>query len=257
MKVKPTLAGFSVLAMFLGAQLYAVAASHESEKKMEIGENEESEEFQAEPLKPEEVIKRAVTVLEEQLGQSPDKRLPAVLLQKAKCVAILPDVVQGGLIWGGKVGSGVVVCRHEESRQWGAPAFVNMGGASVGLQFGVKTADLVLLAMTSKGLNQLLSGKPIVGGEASVAAGPVGRNASANIDVLLQTPLISYSRSKGLFAGLSLEGVVIGSSKDANREVYGEYRDAKELLLERTEAPEVVNPIRDVLERYAPSKKQS
>jgi lipid-binding SYLF domain-containing protein len=190
-------------------------------------------------------------MLQAQLGRSPDKRIPAALLAKAKCVALFPDVIQGGFIYGGKFGNGVVSCRHEATNEWGAPVFVAMGGASIGAQVGLKKADIILLAMTNKGLNQLLSGKPIVGGEASLAAGPVGRDATVNMDVLLRTPLIGYSRSQGLFAGFNLEGVAIRSSKKINKELYGEYQDIRELLMQRLVSPASVSKIREALRLYA------
>ncbi len=245
---------YSISALIAVVAMNAAWATEQAATKPQESvayESEGGEQAAAEARKPADIVDKATAMLQAQLGRSPDKRIPSALLAKAKCVALFPDVIQGGFIYGGKFGNGLVSCRHEATNDWGVPVFVAMGGASIGVQAGFKKADIILLAMTNKGLNQLLSGKPIVGGEASVAAGPVGRDATVNMDVLLRTPLVGYSRSKGLFAGLNLEGVVIRSSKATNKQVYGEYKDIKELLMQRSESPASVSKIRDALRMYA------
>ncbi|MDT5121043.1 MAG: YSC84-like protein 1 [Acidobacteriota bacterium] len=150
---------------------------------------------------------------------APDKAIPHDLLDKAEAVAVFPNVIKAGFIVGGRGGRGVI-CRRVRGG-WSAPAFFNLGGASIGLQIGASSTDFVLLFMNQDALKGLLEDKFEIGGEGSVAAGPVGRAASASTDAQLKAGIISYSRSKGLFAGLELKGVVINPDNDDNRAVYG------------------------------------
>jgi len=148
-----------------------------------------------------------------------DKAIPQKLLDKAEAVAIFPGVIKAGFILGGRAGDGVI-CRRVKGG-WSAPAFFNLAGGSVGLQIGASKTDFVLLFMNVDALSGLLKDKFEIGGEGSVAAGPVGRSASASTDVLLKAGIISYSRSKGAFAGLEIKGVVISPDNDDNLAVYG------------------------------------
>ena len=150
---------------------------------------------------------------------APDKAIPHDLLDKAEAVAVFPNVIKAGFIVGGRGGRGVISRRIRGG--WSAPAFFNLGGASIGLQIGASSTDFVLLFMNQDALKGLLEDKFEIGGEGSVAAGPVGRAASASTDAQLKAGIISYSRSKGLFAGLELKGVVINPDNDDNRAVYG------------------------------------
>jgi lipid-binding SYLF domain-containing protein len=150
---------------------------------------------------------------------APDKAIPHDLLDKAEAVAVFPNVIKAGFIVGGRGGRGVISRRVRGG--WSAPAFFNLGGASIGLQIGASSTDFVLLFMNDDALKGLLEDKFEIGGEGSVAAGPVGRAASASTDAQLKAGIISYSRSKGLFAGLELKGVVINPDNDDNRAVYG------------------------------------
>ena len=164
-----------------------------------------------------ERVDKASKVLAEIMGAD-DKAIPSDLLEKAKAVIVFPGALKFGFIVGGQGGSGVVV-RHTDNG-WSAPAFLNMGGGSIGPQIGGQKTDYILLIMNDKGLRGLLDDKFEVGGEGSVAAGPVGRTAAASTNVTLDAEILSYSRSKGLFAGLSLKGVVISPDKDMNLGVY-------------------------------------
>jgi len=174
-------------------------------------------------------VDKASKVFREIMG-TPDKAIPRDLLDDAKCVAVFPDVIKAGFIVGGRGGRGVVSCRTGNG--WSAPVFLNLKGGSVGLQIGAQSTDFVLLFMNQKGIDSLLSDKFELGGDASVAAGPVGRQAGASTDVKLNAEILSYSRSKGLFAGLELKGVVISADKDDDRGAYGDGLTAKEILRE-------------------------
>jgi lipid-binding SYLF domain-containing protein len=163
-----------------------------------------------------------------EIMDTPDKGIPQDLLEKAECVAVFPSVIQAGFIVGGRGGRGVASCRTAQG--WSAPAFFTLGGASVGFQIGAQSTDFVMLFMNTDGLDSLLSNEFTLGGDASVAAGPVGRQAGASTDLSLEAKILSYSRSKGLFAGLELKGVVIKPDTDDMRDVYGAGVTAKDVL---------------------------
>ncbi|PYS50092.1 MAG: hypothetical protein DMF68_08270 [Acidobacteria bacterium] len=150
---------------------------------------------------------------------APDKGIPQDLLDKAEAVAVFPNVIKAGFIIGGRAGHGVISRRVKGG--WSAPAFFNLGGASIGLQIGASSTDFVLLFMNEDALKGLLEDKFEIGGEGSIAGGPVGRTASASTDVQLKAGILSYSRSRGLFAGVELKGVVISPDNDDNRAIYG------------------------------------
>jgi lipid-binding SYLF domain-containing protein len=175
-----------------------------------------------------------------QIAHAPDKGIPDEVLSHAKCIAIVPHLVKGGLGFGGKHGRGVATCRTAEG--WSAPAFISVGGGSWGLQIGVESVDLIMLIMNDKGMEQLLSSKFQVSGEGSAAAGPVGRHASAGTDWKLDTQMLTYSRSKGAFAGLTLEGAVIQQDSDSTTAVYGKDIAFKSILLGKVPTPEVAKP---------------
>jgi len=157
-----------------------------------------------------------------------DKAIPQSLLDKAEAIAVFPGVIKAGFIVGGRGGHGVISRRGRGG--WSAPAFFNLGGGSVGLQIGASKTDFVLLFMNQNALGGLLQDKFEIGGEGSAAAGPVGRSASASTDAQLKAGILSYSRSKGLFAGLEIKGVVISADNDDNVAVYGK------------KAPEILSP---------------
>ena len=182
---------------------------------------------------------------------TPDKGIPQELLERAECVAVFPSVLKAGFIVGGRGGRGVASCRT--SHGWSAPAFFNLGGGSFGLQIGAQSTDFVMLFMNKDGLNSLLSDQFTLGADASVAAGPVGRQAGASTDLKLNAQILSYSRSKGLFAGLELKGVVIKPDKDDMRDVYGAGVTAKEVLKEnKVTAPPSTQAFPTTLSRYSP-----
>jgi lipid-binding SYLF domain-containing protein len=166
---------------------------------------------------------------------TPDKGIPEEVLSGAKCMVIVPHLIKGGFIIGGKHGRGVASCRTGEG--WSAPAFVSVGGGSWGLQIGVEGVDLVMLIMNDRGLQHLLSSKFELTGEGSVAAGPVGRHTSAGTDILLNTEVLTYSRSKGAFAGLTLEGAVIEQDNDSTRAIYGHHMMFRNILSGKAATP--------------------
>ena len=166
---------------------------------------------------------------------APDKGIPEEVLSNAKCILVVPDLIKGGFIFGGKHGRGVASCRT--SAGWSAPAFVSVGGGSWGLQIGVEGVDLVMLVMNDQGFQHLLSSKFQLSGEGSVAAGPVGRHASAGTDWKMNTQVLTYSRSKGAFAGLTLEGAVVRQDDDSTRAIYGKNMKFRNILSGKVSTP--------------------
>src|ERR1700752_5546127 len=166
---------------------------------------------------------------------TPDKGIPEEVLSNAKCILVVPNLIKGGFIFGGKHGRGVATCRTAEG--WSAPAFVSIGGGSWGLQIGVEGVDLVMLVMNDHGLQHLLSSKFQVGADASASAGPVGRHASAGTDWKMDTEILTYSRSKGVFAGISLDGAVLEQDKDSTRAIYGHDTSFRSTLSGQVHAP--------------------
>ena len=154
-----------------------------------------------------------------QLVSAPDNGIPDTVLGRAKCVAIVPSMIKGGFVVGGRHGRGVATCRTGNG--WSAPAFFTLSGGSWGAQIGVESADVVMMFMNDKGMQDLMSSKVKLGGEASVAAGPVGRQAEAGTDVALKAEILTYSRTKGLFAGLELNGAAIQQDVDSTNAFYG------------------------------------
>jgi lipid-binding SYLF domain-containing protein len=163
-----------------------------------------------------------------EIMRAPDKSVPRDILDGAECVAVFPEVLKAGFVVGARGGRGVASCRTASG--WSAPAFFDLKGGSVGLQIGAQSTDFVLLFMNQNGLNRLMGDKFEIGGDASVAAGPVGRQAGASTNVRLDAEILSYSRSKGLFAGLELKDVVITVDDDDMKAVYGEGARAKTVL---------------------------
>ncbi len=172
-----------------------------------------------------------------QMSAAPDKGIPEEVLASAKCIAVVPHLVKGGFIFGGKHGRGVATCRTEDG--WSAPAFISVGGGSAGLQIGVEGVDLIMLIMNDRGMEQLLSSKFQISGEGSAAAGPVGRHASAGTDWKMDTQMLTYSRSKGVFGGLTLEGAVVQQDSDSTISVYGKDVTFQSVLKGKVPTPEI------------------
>jgi lipid-binding SYLF domain-containing protein len=179
-------------------------------------------------------MERSVNVIHAVMS-TPDKGIPEEVLSGAKCILVVPDLVKGGFVFGGKHGRGVATCRTAEG--WSAPAFVSVGGGSWGLQIGIEDVDLVMLVMNDRGLQHLLSSKFELTGEGSVAGGPVGRHASAGTDWKMNTELLTYSRSKGVFAGLTLEGAVVEQDNDSTHAIYGKHMSFRNILSGKATTP--------------------
>jgi SH3 domain-containing YSC84-like protein 1 len=184
-------------------------------------------------------LESATTVVHEIMGM-PDKGIPEEVLEHAKCIAVVPHMVKGGFIFGGKGGKGVATCRTANG--WSSPAFITISGGSWGLQIGVEAVDVVLIIQNEKGMQKLLSSNFQVGGDASAAAGPVGRHAEAGTDWKMDTEILTYSRAKGAFAGLTLEGASIRQDSDSRHAIYGSNVTTRALLLGKVAAPSVVQP---------------
>src|SRR5580704_12967934 len=159
-----------------------------------------------------------------------DHGIPQDLLDKAKCVVVVPGMKKAGFVFGAKYGRGFATCRREGGSGWSAPAAMRVEGGSFGFQIGASETDIALLVMNDGGMKHLLSDKFTLGGEASVAAGPLGRDAAAQTDVEMNAEMLSYSRSRGLFAGISLEGATLRPDGDSNRELYGRDATNREIL---------------------------
>jgi SH3 domain-containing YSC84-like protein 1 len=170
----------------------------------------------------------------------PDNGIPEEVLEHAKCMAVVPHLVKGGFIFGGKGGKGVATCRTANG--WSAPAFITVSGGSWGLQIGVEAVDLVMIIQNEKGMQKLLESNFHLGADASAAAGPVGRHASAGTDWKLDTEILTYSRAKGAFAGLTLEGASIRQDSDSRHAIYGHKVTSRALLLGKVPAPSVAQP---------------
>src|SRR5262245_31187992 len=179
-------------------------------------------------------LKESAEVLQE-IHQAPDKDIPNDLWEKASCVAVIPGVKKVAFVIGGEYGKGVMSCR--QGTAWSAPSFMLLEKGSVGFQIGGQSVDLVLLVMNDRGVDKLLDSKVTLGGEMSVAGGPVGRDARAMTDAQLKAQILSYSRTQGLFAGIDLTGGVLKPDRDDNEDLYGRKISAREILVEKTVAP--------------------
>jgi lipid-binding SYLF domain-containing protein len=173
----------------------------------------------------------AATEVYRELLQAPDSELPEELLEKCNCIGVIPHVVKAALGWGGRRGRGVLSCRNDDG-EWSPPLFVNISGGSFGLQIGGQASDVVLFFMTERSIKALLKSKFTIGGEASVAAGPFGRTAEVSTDATLNAEIYSYARSRGLFAGLSLEGARLAANQKLIKEFYGQRIFPDRIVLE-------------------------
>jgi lipid-binding SYLF domain-containing protein len=203
--------------------------------------------------KEQERLENSGTVMQEVLGV-PDN-IPQDLLDKADCVIVFPSVLKAAFVVGGDYGRGAMVCRTGEHFRgpWGSPAMYALEGASVGFQLGGEATDLVLLVMNERGASAILESKVKLGGDASVAAGPKGRTASADTDATMRAEILSYSRARGLFAGISLEGSTLRPDNDASADVYGRKITAKEIVLEHNiGVPPSGRLLVRVLEKHSP-----
>ena len=198
-------------------------------------------------------LQRATEVFSE-IMKTPDKGIPADLLDKCECVGIVPGLKKGGLGLGGKYGKGLVMCRKRD-RSWTAPSFITIEGGSIGFQIGFTQIDVVMLMMNRKGVEKLIGDKFTIGADASAAAGPVGRQTAAQTNIRMDAEILTYSRAKGLFAGVSLDGATLRADKDDNRDFYGKDVDARTILLDaKVEMPAEARPLASALSWQSPKK---
>lgn len=197
----------------------------------------------------------AAVVLKE-ISQAPDSGIPQDLLDKCTCVAVIPHMKKGGFIFGANYGKGLMSCRTGMGDgPWSAPSMLMLGGGSFGLQIGAQSVDMVLVIMNLSGLESLLNSKFTLGGDASVAAGPVGRTAAAETDAWMSAKILAYSRTRGLFGGVILKGGVIRPDHDANHVLYGKTIEPRNVLLNQAEAvPKDAQIFLDELNRISPKK---
>jgi lipid-binding SYLF domain-containing protein len=187
----------------------------------------------------------------DEIMKAPDAGIPKSILDRAEGIAVFPSMLRAGFVVGAQRGRGVISVRDRSSSTWSAPAFLTITGGSFGAQIGGQAVDLVLVIMDRRGLNQLVGNQFKIGADAGVAAGPVGRSAEASTDIQLRAQILSYSRSRGLFAGITLNGSSIRQDRDANGRFYGKRYTTRQITLERFGgAPEAVAVWRDTLGKY-------
>jgi lipid-binding SYLF domain-containing protein len=199
---------------------------------------------------PDQRLRNAHSSFHEMMA-APDKGIPLDLFNKAECIVIIPGVKKAAFIFGGKYGRGFVSCRRGEARRFGAPAAIRIEGGSYGLQIGGSSTDVFMLIMNETGMNRLLADKFTLGGEAAAAAGPVGRNTSADTDVLLHAEILTWSRSRGIFAGLSLEGSTLRPDGSENHKLYGRDISNREILEGDVPVPAAGRQLVVTLNRYS------
>src|ERR1700674_5283974 len=195
-----------------------------------------------------ERIESAASVMNEIMA-TPDKGIPEEILGSAKCVAVVPSMLKGGLVFGGAHGRGVATCRTRDG--WSAPAPFTITGGSFGLQIGVQGVDLIMVIMNDRGMKNLLSSKFELGADASVAAGPVGRHAEGSTDWKMRAQVLTYSRARGIFAGVSLAGAVISQDRDSTRDFYGRMVPFKTSLTGEVDPPAGANTFLTALAKWA------
>jgi len=223
---------FLLLCVVVGLAVSAFAADEKEEKQS----------------KAQDRVQAAADVLNEIQG-APDQGIPEEVLGSAECVAVVPSMLKGGFVVGARYGRGLASCRTPKG--WSAPAFFSVTGGSFGLLIGGQAVDLVMLVMNDDGMHKLLSSKFKLGADASAAAGPVGRHAAADTDWKMRAQILSYSRARGLFAGLELNGAVIKQDKDSTREFYGHMVTSKASLQGEIEAPKEAYPFLQTLAKWA------
>ena len=185
---------------------------------------------------------------------TPESSIPSDLLNKAVCVGIIPSQVKFALGIGGSYGRGCLICRRGGDGPWGAPSMFTVGGVNIGFQLGGQATDFVLVVMNPSGARKLLQSKTKLGADASAAAGPVGRAASGATDLQLQAEILTYSRSRGLFAGVSLEGAAVIQDTDSNTKLYGKKTDPKDILFtDKVPVPEGAQHLVKALTKYSPT----
>ncbi len=196
----------------------------------------------------------AATSTIRQIMSVPDNAIPDKIAQQATCIGVIPGLKKGAFIFGAEYGRGVVTCRTGHG--WSAPVFITLGGGSFGLQLGGQSTDVVLVAVNDRGFQDLLKSKFKIGGDAAASAGPVGRNSQASTDILLKSELLTYSRSKGLFAGIDLNGASVSQSMDDTKGYYGDGHSYEDILKGNVPVPDDAKPFVRMVAKYFHSVQQ-
>jgi lipid-binding SYLF domain-containing protein len=204
----------------------------------------------AQAPEPVKRLEEAAAVFSEIMA-TPDKAIPQDLLEKAHCAVIVPGLKKGAFIVGGKYGKGYVSCRSKSGNGWSAPGTVRIEGGSVGLQIGGSETDLIMLVMNERGADRLLSSKFTLGAEGEVAGGPVGRSATAQTDAYMRAEILSWSRSRGVFAGLALQGATLRQDLNDNNVLYGKSRENREIVTQAIRPPKAAEKLLMLLNKYS------
>jgi len=199
---------------------------------------------------PAKRLDEAAAVFSEIMA-TPDKGIPQELLENAHCIVIVPELKTGAFIIGGKYGKGYMSCRNKGGPGWSAPATVRIEGGSIGFQIGGSTTDLIMLVMNARGADKLLESKFTLGAEGSVAGGPVGRTATAQTDAQMHADILSWSRSQGLFAGISLQGATLRQDLDDNATLYGKKLENRDIVTKRIRPPRAAAKLMALLNKYS------
>ena len=197
-----------------------------------------------------ERLKEATVVLNEVMS-APDKGIPQDLLESAECIVIVPGLKKAAFVVGGKYGKGFISCRRPAGGGWSAPGAVRVEGGSVGFQIGGSETDAIMLVMNKRGAEKLLSSKFTLGADASVAGGPVGRTSSANTDAKMQAQILTYSRTRGAFAGVALDGATLRPDEDTNAELYGSKLSNQTIVMGKTRSPAAASGLTAALTKYS------
>ena len=198
----------------------------------------------------QERLKESADIFQEIMA-TPDKGIPQDLLNRAQCVVVVPNMKKAAFVVGGQYGRGFAMCRNTSGTGWGAPAAVRLEGGSVGFQIGASSTDLVMLVMNKHGMEKLLQDKFTIGADASAAAGPVGRTAGAETNARMDAEILAWSRAKGLFAGISLNGATMRPDMDENATLYGRRLNSREVIMSDMKPPAAAQPLISELVRYS------
>ena len=190
-----------------------------------------------------------------EINSAEDKGIPRELLEKAQCIGIIPGMKRAGFVVGGNYGKGVLVCREGPTARWSAPAMMRVEGGSFGLQIGAGETDVVFIVMNQRGMDKLMEDKFTIGGDVSAMAGPVGRSAAANTDAFMRAQILSYSRARGVFAGITLDGSTLRPDKEDNTALYGRDTTQREILTGKIRHPAAAASLYTALNQYTPPKK--
>jgi len=199
---------------------------------------------------PERRLEESAAVLSE-IMSTPDKGIPRDLLEKANCLVIVPALKKGAFVVGGQYGKGFLSCRNRNDGGWSAPGAVRMEGASVGFQIGGSETDLIMLVMNQRGADKLLSSELTLGAESEIAAGPVGRSATAETDALMRAEIMAWSRSRGVFAGIALKGSTLRQDLDDNEALYGKKLESRDIVTSDVAPPPAATRLLELLSRYS------